>query len=87
MKWNDDRSATLIAEFHMATPLANQYKANLLERSNYLLARNNGQCGTHAGSRTVVIIGGSSESGRSSPSKYKPSASSRFTSASSILSP
>ena len=87
MEGNDDGSASLIAEFHMTTPLADLREANFGERGGGFLARNNGQRWTHAGINTVVIIGGSSESGRSSPSKYKPSASSRFATASSTVSP
>jgi hypothetical protein len=37
----------------------------------------------HAGTNTVVMIGGSIDSGRSSPSKNRPNASSRFATASS----
>jgi hypothetical protein len=65
MEGNDDGSASLIAEFHMTTSLADLREANFGEHGGSFLARNNGQRWTHAGINTVVIIGGSSESGRS----------------------
>jgi hypothetical protein len=42
LRRDNDRSASMIPEFHMTAPLANLYEANLSERSNGLLARHNG---------------------------------------------
>src|SRR5487761_1895828 len=44
MKWNDDRSASLIAEFRMAPPLPDLSEAGVGERSSDFLARSSGQC-------------------------------------------
>lgn len=87
MKWDNDDKSSRIATLHVASTLADHLKTKLDEHCNSLLIRNDRKRGTHAETRTVVMIGGSSESGRSSPSKYKPSASSRFTRASSTVSP
>jgi hypothetical protein len=42
LRRDNDRSASMIPEFHMTASLANLYEANLSERSNGLLARHNG---------------------------------------------
>jgi hypothetical protein len=87
MKWDNDNSPSFITKFHMASTLASHFKAKLAESNYSLLTRNDRKRRTHAEIKTVVMIGGSSESGKSSPSKYKPSASSRFARASSTVSP
>lgn len=80
-------SAPLIPECHVTTSLADLRDTNLPTRRDGLLAENNRERGTHAGIRKVVMVGGSSESGRSSPARCRPSASSRFARASSTVSP
>jgi hypothetical protein len=42
MKWDNDRSATLIAKCHMTTSLADWHEAGLRECGGSLLTRNDG---------------------------------------------
>lgn len=87
MNWNNYYSVPLASKLDVASSLTNRCEAELPERGDSLFTRNHRKRGTHAGIRTVVMIGGSIESGRSSPSKYRPNASSRFATASSTVLP
>ena len=69
MKGHDDGSAALVPKFRVASSLPDLGEASLGERDDDLLPGDHGECGTHAGRSTVVMIGGSSVSGNSSPSK------------------
>ena len=89
MQRDDDR-ALIPAKLHVAASLADLLVADFGESGESgddSDAADDGECGPHAESWMVAMIGGSMSSGRASSSKYSSSASRRLASASSMLCP
>lgn len=69
VKWNDRRTPFFITKLDVASALTDSSKAELAERSDRLLPREDRQPVAHALSSSVAMIGGSISVGRGWSSK------------------